>query len=884
MRNAACFLLFTAVLLSSMTVQARTTELPLSQRDATRNASTVELRQLQQINRVTLLDEDDRNAAPGVPLRFAVPSKMDVTPQTGGTWEQVKGGQLWRLRFEAQGATDLNFGFTDVYLGPGAKLWLVSNDFDYYQGSYTAADNKPHGVFYTPVVPGESATIELFVPSGDTETTLRLVQVARGYRDLFNRYETPQRSGSCNNDTICPEGDDWRKEIRSVARYSNAGLTLCTGQLVMDTDASFRPLFLSAFHCGITPANASQMVMYWNYESPVCGQLGGGSLDQNQSGATYIAGRDDVDFLLVELDAPPKPEWNTYWAGWDNSGDPVIGSVGIHHPSGDEKAISFNVDALTSVPNCTGVTPQETHWEVNNWEDGTTEGGSSGSAIWDPISHLVVGTLTGGSASCTSVTSDCYGKFSVSWDGLLAVERLRDHLDPSNTGATQMPGGEPANFVISTLDDTLGVCATGTDLTTLDVTVEGGFSDPITLSLSGLPAGVSNSFSPNPVNPPGASVLTLNVATAQTGSFPLVVTADAGTAVETLDLTLNLSKGIPDAPSTLFPADSATGVSPLQKLYWSAASNASTYRVEIATDSVFANIVETTGGIAGTSLERNAPLAENTTYHWRVVAESPCGDTVSAAASFTTSGAVCTIYPSADVPQTIPVLPLSVESQLTVSGLGGPVSDVNVVDLSGTHSWFNDLDFALQSPGATDVQIMARSCGNHDNFDLNLDDQAAPGSWPCPPVGGGTYQPSEPLAAYIGEDGNGTWTLTVTDNVAQDGGELQSWGLEICTVAPSVVLDTDSDGIEDDADNCRTDANADQCDTNGDGFGNLCDADITNDGIVNSFDLSAMRQQFGTSGPNDADLNCDNIVNSFDLSIMRQNFGSEPGPSGLVAP
>ncbi|NNF67210.1 MAG: hypothetical protein HKM98_06845 [Gammaproteobacteria bacterium] len=96
--------------------------------------------------------------------------------------------------------------------------------------------------------------------------------------------------------------------------------------------------------------------------------------------------------------------------------------------------------------------------------------------------------------------------------------------------------------------------------------------------------------------------------------------------------------------------------------------------------------------------------------------------------------------------------------------------------------------------------------------------------------------------------------------------------------------DTDGDGVMDSCDNCINVENSNQCNTNPeqDNFGNHCDADLNNDNIVNSFDLSIMRQNFGQSGENDADLNCDNIVNSFDLSIMRQNFGGAPGPSGLA--
>ena len=90
----------------------------------------------------------------------------------------------------------------------------------------------------------------------------------------------------------------------------------------------------------------------------------------------------------------------------------------------------------------------------------------------------------------------------------------------------------------------------------------------------------------------------------------------------------------------------------------------------------------------------------------------------------------------------------------------------------------------------------------------------------------------------------------------------------------------DGDGVGDACDNCTLVANADQRDTNGDGFGNICDADLNGDLVANLSDFSLFRSAFGTPDP-DADLNGDGVVNLSDFSIFRASFGSAPGPSGL---
>lgn len=381
----------------------------------------------------------------GAPLQFAVAQPLDLSTATAGAWETLSdGGQLWRLRLYAPGATDLNLAFANFALPAGATLHISSESENYYQGPYTEADNRPHGELWTPVIPGERAVVELYLPPGATlAAPLRLIQAGTGFLDLFH-HDLTAKSGSCNNMTICPEGDPWRNEIRSVARYTISGAFLCTGTLIMDVPRSFKPYFLTAAHCDVTTTNDHTVVMYWNYEAPTCspGGQSAGNLNDNQSGSTWRAGRTDVDFTLLELDSQPDPAFNVYWAGWDNSGAAASSSVAIHHPSGDAKAISFNLDPLTTMDSCIG-SGSNTHWRVDDWEDGTTEPGSSGSGLWDSATHRIVGMLSGGLAACPDNNNyDCFGKFAVAWDGTSASSRLRNWLDPNNTGATGVDGSD----------------------------------------------------------------------------------------------------------------------------------------------------------------------------------------------------------------------------------------------------------------------------------------------------------------------------------------------------------------------------------------------------------------------------------------------------------
>ncbi|NNF15862.1 MAG: hypothetical protein HKN70_03900, partial [Gammaproteobacteria bacterium] len=89
--------------------------------------------------------------------------------------------------------------------------------------------------------------------------------------------------------------------------------------------------------------------------------------------------------------------------------------------------------------------------------------------------------------------------------------------------------------------------------------------------------------------------------------------------------------------------------------------------------------------------------------------------------------------------------------------------------------------------------------------------------------------------------------------------------------------DADGDTVADPVDNCQLVANTDQRDSDFDGFGNLCDADLNNDNIVNFTDVFLFSDVFLDSDP-DADFNGDGIVNFLDIFVLQAGFLLAPGP------
>lgn len=574
---------------------------------------------------------------PGSPLRIGEPFVVKADIDQVGTWSQDGDEAIWRLLVRSPEARSINFGFTQYRLPEGASLTVQSPDGKESIRPFTAADNKPHGELWTPIVTGEEVALELRIPAAlRDQVALELGSINAGFVDI-NAPFASMKSGSCNVDVVCPQGDQWRDQIRSVGAYTRGGVDYCSGTLINNVRGDGTPYFLTANHCASTAAHAASIVVYWNYQnstcrtpgSPASGQPGDGLRTQFNTGTILRATRAASDFTLLEMANPIDPAHELYWSGVDATGNIPSSTVAIHHPGVEEKRISFDNDPLTisGYLQDTGV-GGTTHWRVGGWELGTTEGGSSGSGLFSPYPEKrVVGQLHGGYASCTDSRGDWYGRVSVSWDaGGTAATQLKDWLDPDNTGILTIDGRDGTPFSLQVSPSTVGVCATEESV---DILLDIGqndvmFTDPVDLTFSGLPTGSTGALSNVAVTPPGTSTLTISdLLSATPGSYMVQIDAISGDAELSQTVPFELSAGTPSTSTPVSPANDSVGNALSPVLGWNATANAFEYRVEVATDAGFTNIVSDQL-VTGTSAALSS-LASNTWYYWRVTASNFCG-------------------------------------------------------------------------------------------------------------------------------------------------------------------------------------------------------------------------------------------------------------------
>ena len=185
-----------------------------------------------------------------MPYRFG--KGHDVTYKIEeGDWVDCDNGRVWSKTFRSKGALSLNFVFEDFYLPEESCLYIINQDSSLLYGPVKSEAIPSNGFFLTDIIPGQSATILLYEPNEQRgKCSLSIKKVVHGFRGFFPQMQNRQigSSESCNNDIICfPE---YEKESNAAALVLlENGTECCSGSMLMTTDLSFKPFFLTAFHC-----------------------------------------------------------------------------------------------------------------------------------------------------------------------------------------------------------------------------------------------------------------------------------------------------------------------------------------------------------------------------------------------------------------------------------------------------------------------------------------------------------------------------------------------------------------------------------------------------------------------------------------------------------
>ena len=375
------------------------------------------------------------------PFRFAHPFPVAFTPENSGKWYSDDEVNVWQLRIRSTGAYSLNLILDQYHLPEQARLFVINEESGEVKGAYTSNNNSDSQTLAIEPVGGDEILIQYEEPiQVEFRGGFQISQVAHDFIGVSTSgtHRPLGVSGSCNINVNC-EPLSGTSDIRdAVCRIIIEGTELCTGTLINSTALDGTPYLLTAYHCIGTEKKAQSSVFLFNYESPYCGSIDG-DISRSLSGSSLKASFDSLDFSLVKLNMLPPYYFHAYLAGWNRKNLAPTSSFSIHHPLGDVKKIAVDKDASVSAK-FSSTYLNLGFWKIVRWDSGVTEQGSSGGPLFDQ-NHQLVGTLTGGAATCTSPINDFLGKFALAWDYRKeSSKQLKYWLDPLNTSVESIAG------------------------------------------------------------------------------------------------------------------------------------------------------------------------------------------------------------------------------------------------------------------------------------------------------------------------------------------------------------------------------------------------------------------------------------------------------------
>jgi hypothetical protein len=390
-------------------------------------------------------------AAPGRPqfIGFGrdVPAAARKVDLAALTWTTLDGGtRVARIEVTSAGAAGVRVALRLPMMDPDAKVSFAAPgaaDALYSVPANTVAQaTAQFGEYWSPVIEGQSAAIEIEVPSaaklgGATLEIARLSHLVVGATaskaDEAKLLSDIGDSGSCNIDFKCgPTPQDQVTYNAAAATgklvftVESGGTARCSGTLLNDTISSGTPYLFSANHCFQSAYEASTLQVWWFFDSLSCGSLTPADYIVQFGGAKLLGRSQDWDWALLRLNGdPPDSVW---FSGWNAASVATSSEVEIfHHPAGDLKKWSRGTSFAPTTVNFGTAAGGGGLFTRIVWNIGTTEGGSSGGALrtFNGSILQVRGGLLGGDALCSNPNgSDYFSQLGA------ALPLVRQYLTP----------------------------------------------------------------------------------------------------------------------------------------------------------------------------------------------------------------------------------------------------------------------------------------------------------------------------------------------------------------------------------------------------------------------------------------------------------------------
>ena len=396
-------------------------------------------------------------AKPGTPMKIGVSRDVSQTATAATTsallsWKTTSSGsRIAAIAFDSPSAQGVRLGVLVQKLPADAVLRFYGSAggeavemtaAELQQRAQhlldSGSDETVARTYWSPEFGGSQTVLEIEIAANADASQVQIAVPSLSHyvysaEQLQKAVLEKAASGSCNIDVMCQP--DYLKQGRAVARMtfvSGYGSYYCTGTLINDAKSSGTPYFLTANHCISTQAEASTLTTDWFYTSSACNSgTASSGVQRLTKGASllYATANSDTSFLQLNETPPAGVVYaGTYYGSPVAKGSAI---AGIHHPGGDMQKLSVGV--LSGFVQCSNGVCDDSSDSSNgfygvNWTQGTSEQGSSGSALFNTIgsARYVTGSLYGGRADCSAPNAqDWYGRFDVPYKA-----KIKQWLNP----------------------------------------------------------------------------------------------------------------------------------------------------------------------------------------------------------------------------------------------------------------------------------------------------------------------------------------------------------------------------------------------------------------------------------------------------------------------
>jgi hypothetical protein len=420
---------------------------------------------------------------------------------------------------------DCTFWYTQEYMKTtGSFNWNTRiNNFKFTGcgGSSGTVTLTPNSLNFGNVMVGSSSSPQPVTLSNNQSVSLSITSITGSgdYSQTNNCGTSLGANASCTiNVTFTPTTSGTR-----------------TGTLTVNDDGPGNPQTASLTGVGTT-GGGGQIASYdATLKAPEC-SLVGNSCD---SGTTLLLGRD----TLSGGAEPNQP--NTI-----NSSCADGTSGTFHSDESNDRLVVATTDGSNFAPGKT-VTISATVWAYSSYTSDALDlyyAANASSPSW-----VFIKTIVPTSSGAQTLTANYTLPSGGSLQAVRANFRYQGSASACNSGSYNdhddlifAVGAGAPGFTVSASPSSVTVLQGGNATSTITVTSQNGFSSATTLSASGLPSGVTATFSPNPVTPPAngtaTSTLTFTATSSATiGTATVTVTGTSGTTTANTAITLTVS-------------------------------------------------------------------------------------------------------------------------------------------------------------------------------------------------------------------------------------------------------------------------------------------------------------------------------------------------------